>query len=258
MLRAVVFDVDGTLAETEDLHRQSVNHAFEDHGLDWFWDRGLYTDLLRTTGGRERILAHARSTGEEVDADKVHASKTAIYNEKIRQGAIELRPGVSALIDHAREQGLMLAIGTTTSRPNVVSLLEATLGPGSATLFASLRTGEDVIAKKPDPEVYRLVLSDLGLAGGECLCVEDSRNGLLAARAAGLRTVITPGVYTASDDFSGADLIIRNLSLPWSSQEFRPFTSLIDQPAAVSRLLLGLTIDAPRSAAVGSRSASCS
>lgn len=239
MIRAIVFDIDGTLAETEDLHRRSFNQAFEEHGLDWSWDRRLYADLLKTTGGQERILTHARSIGEHVDVAAVHARKTAIYNQMIRQGSIELRPGVSALIDHARHQGLVLAIGTTTSRPNVISLLEATLGPRSRGLFASLRTGEDVSIKKPDPEVYRLVLSDLSLAGDECLCIEDSRNGLLAARAAGLRTVITPSIYSAGDDFTGADLIIRNLSLPWSSAEFRPHTSLIDQPVAVSRLLTG-------------------
>lgn len=241
MIRAIVFDVDGTLAETEDLHCQCFNQAFEEHGLDWSWDRRLYTNLLETTGGRERILAYARAVGKQVDAASLHARKTAIYNDRIRRGSIELRPGVSALMDHARRQGLALAIGTTTSRPNVVSLLEATIGPGSTELFASMRTGEDVSVKKPDPEVYRLVLADLGLAGDECLCIEDSRNGLLAARAAGLRTVVTPSTYSAGDDFSGADLIIRNLALPWSSAEFRPYTSLIDQPLAISRLLMGLS-----------------
>jgi HAD superfamily hydrolase (TIGR01509 family) len=238
-IRAVVFDVDGTLAETEDLHRRSFNQSFAEHGLDWNWDRTLYTELLGITGGRERIVAYARRIGRQVDAGALHARKTELYNRTIQEGAIALRPGVAALIDHARHRGLLLAIGTTTSRPNVASLLQLTLGAQALRLFASIRTGEDVSAKKPDSEVYRLVLSDLGLDGPECLCIEDSRNGLLAARDAGMRTVITPSQFTCHEDFSGADLILRNLTMPWSSPEFHPFTSLMDLPVDVCRLLVG-------------------
>ena len=117
------------------------------------------------------------------------------------------------------------------------SLLEATLGPEAGPIFASIRTGEDVRRKKPDPEVYRLVLSDLALDGRCCLCIEDSRNGLVAARAAGMRTVVTPSLYTCHEDFSDADLVIGDLSMPWSSPEFGPLTSLADQPPDVLRLL---------------------
>lgn len=236
-LRALVFDVDGTLAETEELHRQSFNRAFADHGLEWNWDRTLYTKLLLTTGGRERIIAYARMTGQTVDAAALHARKTELYNVRVQDGQVGLRPGVAELIDRARRQGLLLAIGTTTSRANVVSLLEATLGSQALHLFASIRTGEDVRAKKPDPEVYRLVLSDLELHGAQCLCMEDSRNGLLAARAAGMRTVVTPSLFTCHEDFGGADLILRNLALPWSSPEFEPYTSLMQLPADIARLL---------------------
>ncbi|MBZ9993946.1 HAD-IA family hydrolase [Mesorhizobium sp. BH1-1-4] len=236
-LRALVFDVDGTLAETEELHRQSFNQTFAEHGLDWVWDHSLYTELLGTTGGRERIVSYAKRVRQNVDADLLHARKTEIYNLKLKQGLISLRPGVVELIEHATNEGLMLAIGTTTSKANVVSLLHETLGPGSLDLFSSIRTGEDVRAKKPDPEVYRLVLSDLGLEGSECLCIEDSRNGLMAARGVGMRTVITASLFTSHEDFSGADLILRNLATPWSSAEFNPYTSMLNQPLEVSRLL---------------------
>jgi len=238
-IRALVFDVDGTLAETEDLHRQSFNQAFAEHGLDWNWDCSLYTELLATTGGRERIEAYAARTGQPVDAAALHARKTQLYNLKIQQRGVSLRPGVENLIGHARRQGLALAIGTTTSRPNVASLLEATLGPEAWDLFASIRTGEDVRTKKPDPEVYRLVLSDLGLEGRECLCIEDSRNGLMAARAVGMRVIVTPSLFTSHEDFSGADLILRNLALPWSSPEFEPLTTWTSQPLDVFSLLTG-------------------
>ncbi len=177
MLRALVFDVDGTLAETEELHRRAFNEAFEEAGIDWMWSRELYRELLSTTGGRERILVYAERVGAEVDAPALHARR--IYGEMVRRGVVNLRPGVARLVEHAKSEGLALAIGTTTSRPNVTSLLEATFGNGAEKLFVSIRTGEDVATKKPDPEVYRLVLSDLQLAPEACLCFEDSRNGLL-------------------------------------------------------------------------------
>lgn len=214
MIRAIVFDVDGTMAETEELHRRAFNEAFAEQGSGWVWDRPTYARLLATTGGRERITVHASSLGITVDAASIHRRKTEIYNQLIREGGIELRPGVAALIAHARALGLRLAIGTTTSRPNVVSLLDVTLGAGSANWFSSIRTGEDVAAKKPDPEVYRLVLADLGLKGAECLCIEDSRNGLLAALAAGMPTVVTPSLYSTGEDFSGALLIVQHLLDP--------------------------------------------
>lgn len=197
----------------------------------------MYTDLLGTTGGRERIVSYAQMAGHNVDPDLLHARKTEIYNVKLKEGLVSLRPGVAELIEHATQEGVMLAIGTTTSRQNVVSLLHSTLGSRSLDLFSSIRTGEDVRAKKPDPEVYRLVLSDLGLGGSECLCIEDSRNGLMAARGVGMRTVITASLFTSHEDFSGADLILRNLAMPWSSVEFKPYTSILDQPLDVSRLL---------------------
>ncbi|WP_054312393.1 HAD-IA family hydrolase [Mesorhizobium sp. 1M-11] len=218
-IRALVFDVDGTLAETEEIHRAAFNEAFAEAGMGWSWDRELYRDLLRTTGGHERILDYARRVGAVVNPSALHRRKTEIYNERIRGGMVTLRPGVATLLDHARREHLAIAIATTTSRPNVVSLLESTLGPESLGWFASIRTGEDVRAKKPDPEVYHLVLADLALSAAECLCFEDSRPGLLAARAAGLRTIVTPSIYTAGDNFGGALLVIRDLEAPWSSAE---------------------------------------
>ena len=237
-VRALIFDVDGTLAETEDVHRNAFNDAFAEFDLGWSWDRDLYRELLQVTGGRERIGHYAHLLGTSVDAAAIHALKTRLYNERIGMRSVALRPGVERLIRHARERDIALAIATTTSRPNILSLLEATLGSSSSGWFASIRTGEDVTAKKPDPEVYLKALADLDVDPGACLAFEDSRNGLVAARAAGLYTIITPGIYTSEDDFDGADLIIRNLAAPWLSAEFLPYTSLAGQPVAVSRLLL--------------------
>lgn len=219
-IRALVFDVDGTLAETEELHREAFNEAFTERGLGWRWGRTLYSDLLRTTGGRERILDYAVRVGAHVDAAAIYRRKTAIYNERIGAGRIALRPGVPELFALARRNGWAMAIATTTSRPNVMSLLEATLGRQSIDWFASIRTGEDVRAKKPDPEVYDRVLSDLGLPACDCVAFEDSANGLRAARAAGLRTIVTPSLYSAEDDFTGADLVVATLDRVHPSRAF--------------------------------------
>ena len=243
-LRAVVFDVDGTLAETEEMHRQSFNAAFAESGLGWQWDHHLYRQLLATGGERERVVTYAAMTGQRVDATALHRRKTALYGRLVERGLVNLRPGVADLIARARQEGLRVAIGTTTSRVNVVSLLEATLGSQAIDLFDSIRTGEDVRARKFVREVYALVLSDLGLEGQQCLCIENSQVGLAAARATGMRVLITPSLFSCHDNFEGADLILRNLTLPWSSLEFRPYTSLMDQPLDVFRLLTNEKVQA--------------
>jgi beta-phosphoglucomutase-like phosphatase (HAD superfamily) len=212
-VRALIFDVDGTLAETEEIHRAAFNQAFAEAGLGWLWTRELYARLLRITGGRERMTAYAAETGARpLDFAGLHRRKTDIFNAMLRRGPIALRPGVADLIRAGRENGLRLAIATTTSRPNVGSLIAATLGEDALGWFVSIRTGEDVARKKPDPEVYRLALADLALRPSECLAFEDSANGLRAALAAGIPTVITPSLYTMAEDFTGATWIAEDLT----------------------------------------------
>jgi HAD superfamily hydrolase (TIGR01509 family) len=154
-----------------------------------------------------------------VDIAALHRRKTALYNERILAGGIMLRPGVQRLMRTAREQGVLLAIATTTSRANVISLIAATLGEGAVAWFASIRTGEDVTRKKPDPEVFNLVLADLAIPAADCLVFEDSANGLKAALAADIRAIVTPSLYTAGEDFHGAALVLRDLGEyrgPWT------------------------------------------
>ena len=214
-VRALIFDVDGTLAETEEIHRAAFNAAFSEAGLGWVWTEDLYARLLKVTGGRERIAAYGNEIGSlPDDIPALHRRKTAIYNERIRSGDIALRPGVERLIRKAREYGLPVAIATTTSRPNVIGLIAATLGEAAVTWFDSIRTGEDVSRKKPDPEVFDLVLADLGLAAADCVAFEDSANGLRAARAAGIPTIVTPSVYTQAEDFTAAAFVLKDLDEP--------------------------------------------
>lgn len=218
-LKALIFDVDGTLAETEELHRMAFNRAFADAGISWYWSRTVYGRLLKVTGGRERILAYAEETGTSgIDAVALHKAKTGYYKEAMGDSAIALRDGVERLIGRALQQGLALGIATTTSRSNVDSLFQATLGMDTLGRFHSVRTGEDVSVKKPDPEVYRLVLEDLGLNAANAIAFEDSANGLKAAKGLGIRTVITPGIYTAEEDFAGADCIVDSLDHLFTAQ----------------------------------------
>lgn len=220
-VRALIFDVDGTLAETEEIHRAAFNGAFAEAGLSWVWTEADYGRLLKVTGGRERIAAYAEEVGGLApDIPALHRRKTDIYSRRLRNGTIALRPGVERLIARARAHGVPLAIATTTSHPNVIGLIAATLGEGAVNWFASIRTGEDVARKKPDRHVFDLVLADLGVAAADCLAFEDSANGLKAALAAGIPTVITPSVYTAAEDFSGATCVLKDLAQPCPTDDY--------------------------------------
>lgn len=211
-LQALIFDVDGTLAETEELHREAFNQTFREFDLAWHWDQERYHTLLKITGGKERMLAHAASLGiDDFDPLPLHKRKTTLYNEMLAQGAISLRPGVEALIRKAKEKDLRLAIATTTSRENVETLIRVTLGGDPHHWFEAISTGEDVAIKKPDPEVYQVALSRLELTARDAIAFEDTKNGVLAARGAGLDVIVTPSLYSAGEDFSGALAIIETL-----------------------------------------------
>jgi beta-phosphoglucomutase-like phosphatase (HAD superfamily) len=221
-LQALIFDVDGTLADTErDGHRPAFNAAFAEHGLDWHWDEALYGRLLAITGGKERIRHYAErhapdiAAGDDFDdlVKKLHAAKTAHYVRLVEQGGLPLRPGIAGLIGEARRQGLRLAIATTTSPENVDALLRATLGQDAPGWFEVIGAGDVVPAKKPAPDIYRWVLDRLTLPAENCLAIEDSANGLRAAQGAGLPCLVTRNAYTAGQDFSGALAIVDDLAV---------------------------------------------
>lgn len=222
MLQALIFDVDGTLADTESVHLEAFNHAFRQEGLDWHWDLPLYTQLLEVSGGKERILHHWRSVQpylKELDGGAVQATvarlheiKTAYYEHAVNNGAVSLRPGVLALMDDARRHGLQLSIATTTSPVNIAALLRSAIGPDWRTHFLAIGDASNAPIKKPHPQVYLKVLADMGLQACQCVAFEDSANGLRAALAAGLDTVVTPNGFTAHHDFKGALRVVPDLS----------------------------------------------
>jgi len=214
--RALIFDVDGTLAETEELHRQAFNEGFARSGMDWRWGRAVYNELLRVAGGKERIRAFdqmRKSLTPLSDSDiaELHRIKTACFADLLVKQGCPLRPGVHALISAAMKRGQRLAIATTTSQENIDGLLSAALGRNWSDIFEVIVAGDEVARKKPAPDVYLEALSRLQLPGPDCLAIEDSANGLVAAARAEIPVLITRSLYFRDDDFTGALLVLDDL-----------------------------------------------
>lgn len=222
-LQALIFDVDGTLADTErDGHRVAFNQAFEEFGLDWHWDEALYGQLLAVTGGKERMAYYLDQFNTDYPQDDrtpalivdLHKAKTRHYTELLSTGAIPLRPGVKRLLEEARQQGLRIAIATTTTPDNVTALLEHALAPGSSEWFDVIAAGDIVPAKKPAADIYTYALEKMQLPADACLAFEDSENGIKSSHGAHLQTVITVNGYTEDHDFDGAALVLDQLGEP--------------------------------------------
>jgi beta-phosphoglucomutase-like phosphatase (HAD superfamily) len=219
-LEALIFDVDGTLAETEEAHRQSFNEAFAAFGLDWSWDEELYRKLLQVTGGKERLQHYIdvwKPRGGEVALARfaeIYEETSARYAALVKSGAVPARPGVRRLITEAHERGVRLAIATTSLRGSVDVVLRAMFGEEGPSWFAVIAAGDVVAHKKPAPDVYRFALEKLGRGPGSCVAIEDSENGIKAARAAGLPVLAAPSYYLKGDDFSLATSVVTDLGEP--------------------------------------------
>jgi HAD superfamily hydrolase (TIGR01509 family) len=229
-LTALIFDVDGTLADTErDAHRVAFNDTFTAHHLDWYWSAELYGKLLAVTGGRERIKFYVTDYHPSLpvlkDLDvfiaQLHQEKTQRFLDIVKAGRVPLRSGVQRLLIEARQAGLRLAIATTTSYVNVQALLTHCIHPEAVSWFEVIAAGDNIRHKKPAPDVYYHALEQLNLQANQCLAIEDSDNGLRAALGAGICTIVTTNDYTREQDFSGATVVIDQLGEP-----YQPFTIL--------------------------------
>ena len=232
-LNALIFDVDGTLANTEhDGHLRAFNEAFKCFRLDWHWDAELYAELLSVGGGKERMAHYVESYKPLFNSDsgfddfaKIHKKKTEIFVSHVANGMVPLRVGVERLIEEALSAGLRLAIATTTSLQNVEALLTSTLGKDALDRFEVIGAGDAVERKKPAGDIYRYVLDKMGLSSGECVAFEDSEMGLMSSSAAGLRTIVTLSEYTKTQNFDGAMVVLDQLG-----DENNPFEILQGQP----------------------------
>lgn len=221
-LEAVIFDVDGTLADTEDVHRLAFNRAFREFELDWNWTPKLYEELLRISGGRERITYYGADLAQQFPHKEafsqfvrdLHGVKTQIYAEMLNAGEVPLRPGVKRLLAEIRAANLTLAIATSSTYSNLKTLLDRNLPADWASWFSAIATCDTVTEKKPSPAVYQAVLDSLELDPAHAVALEDTVNGCLAATGAGIATVITTHFFTRRHHFPNASLVVNGIGEP--------------------------------------------
>ena len=217
-LKALIFDVDGTLADTERLHLEAFNYAFRAKGLGvnkWCWNDELYTRLLEVSGGKERIAKHASNINESLSDElikELHAIKTQNYADCVAKGALKLRDGVEELIKEAYDKKYKIAIATTTTPDNISALLSYNLGSNWESFFDVIEDGHSAPIKKPHPQVYLQALERLGVDASQAIAFEDSINGIKATTQANIKTIITPTIYTKAHDFGNAFMVVDNLS----------------------------------------------
>ena len=217
-LKAIIFDVDGTLAETEELHRIAFNKAFKKWQLAWHWDTTIYTQLLKVSGGKERmnyylnLFPNKNKFLSQKDIGLIHQEKTKFYSKFLFKNKLQLRSGVASVIKEARQRNIKLAIATATSLKNVETLVKFIWNAQVNDIFDVVVTGDEISNNKPCSEVYLLALKKLQIQAKHCIAIEDSLNGLLSAKGAGLKTIITPSFYSKEEDFSAAEIVLTSLT----------------------------------------------
>ena len=232
MTRTLIFDCDGVLADTErDGHLVAFNRMWRERGVNWQWSLEQYAEKVKICGGKERMASLGRDDdfravypvpdSEDVWWDTVagwHKRKSEIYKEMIAGGALPGRPGIKRIAEEAWAAGWQLAVCSTSSLSSVQAVLDHVMGVETAARFAGVFAGDMAKAKKPDPAIYLLALEKLNLAPSECVVIEDSRNGLLAATAAGMACIITVNDLTRDEDFREAALVVSSLGDPGGEQ----------------------------------------
>ena len=220
-LENIIFDIDGTIADTEDIHRQAFNKAFSEYNLNWHWSREKYHELLFISGGKERIRK-CLTEDNTINIDnnfikELHKCKSEYYRSMLISADIKLRPGIKRLITEAKNLNIKLGIATNSSGANLTTLIKKNLDTQPEQLFNTIVTSDIALEKKPSPEIYHRALLNLNLSAENCVAIEDTANGNISALTAGLRTIITTHAYTRDNDFNGASLVLNNLGEPDSA-----------------------------------------
>ncbi|MDC3068119.1 HAD-IA family hydrolase [Paracoccaceae bacterium] len=217
-IKALIFDVDGTLAETEDFHRKAFNEAFKKKKISWQWDPFIYKKLLKITGGRERVQYYHKNFSQgkrsltSKDVIEICTQKDIFYKNFINKGNLELRFGIKKLLEIAKKNKKILAISSSSNHRNICNLLNLCFKQQANDIFSFIAAGDMVENKKPSPELYELVLSNLELLPEECLSFEDSNIGLTSAKSANITTVVSPSLYSQGEKFSEADYLLQSFS----------------------------------------------
>lgn len=259
-LQALLFDVDGTLVDTEELHRQAFNQAFIEMNLRWEWNHDRYAELLRISGGLDRLAQFVEQLAVPADEKQrlralvpaIHREKTRIYGELLGGGSARLRPGVARLVDEARAAGMKIGFATTSATANVQALISATFPPASRSAIGAVIGIDHVARRKPAPDVYELLMKTLRVPPEACVAFEDSANGLAAAKAAGLYTIVTPSRWTRGQRFVGADLLLPSLGDPGDKLDAVDAAHIGGAPFLALATIASLHAGAARSRAVGS------
>lgn len=212
-MSAILFGSISTIADTSELQRESFNKAFQEHGLDWDWDREKYVTLLDKSGGAQRITDYAGSVGQSVDAQAIHRTKSTIFQKSLGQATIVPRPGVAESIRDARSEGVKTALVTTTSRDNITALIDALSPHLSVADFDSIVDSANVDQPKPDQASYSFALKSLGEDAANCVAIEDNPDGVAAATSAGVTCIAFPNANTAGQDFGRADRQVERVDL---------------------------------------------
>jgi HAD superfamily hydrolase (TIGR01509 family) len=221
-LKALLFDVDGTIADTEEVHRLSYNQAFLRLNLGWDWDPALYADLLSISGGTERLAVWIDRL-DVADGERqrlrqliphIHRTKTEEYAARLDEGQLRLRPGVLRLIREACESGLQVGCVSSSAWSNVSNLLAVVFRGASGVRIAATVGSDMVPRKKPAPDLFEMLMRMMRVEAHDCLAIEDSGNGVASARAAGLAVLATPSRWTRGQDFSAATIVLSSLGEP--------------------------------------------
>ena len=221
-LNAILFDVGGTIAESEEIHRVSFNEAFKEFGLNWYWDEAIYRELVFIGGGKERIKHYITRAWPEMLKQKnftkyiesVHKIKGQIYEEFLNDSQLKARPGIIRLLKELKNEKIRLAIVSDTTEENLINLFKKGLGINPIEWFEILAHGGCTIQKKPSPDIYLWTLERLKLPPESCLAIEDAPRGVDSAIDAGLKVLVTPSIYTLEEKFEKSSLLLSHLGEP--------------------------------------------